>query len=157
MDIILSKVFDFLEADGWTVVESDEVENTLEAIFYGREEKFGFVSTYRPNERQLIFYSICPFEVPQERLVAVMELLTRVNVGIPIGNFELDLEEYFVRYKTSCAIENAAFTLEIFRPLIYANVYITESYIPAIREVMNESNPRVVADKYDLIVAGGGA
>jgi hypothetical protein len=149
----LSRVFDFLETDGWAVVESDEEENTLEAIFNGKEDQFGFVVTYRPDERQLVFYSICPFEVPKERSYAVMELLTRVNIGIPIGNFELDLDDDFIRYKTSSAIENAAFTLEVIRPLIYANVFLTEAYIPAIREVMGGANPNVTAVKYDAIVA----
>lgn len=70
-----------------------------------------------------------------------MELLTRLNIGIPIEYFELDPDDDFIRRQTGCAIDITALTLEDIRPLIYANVFLTETYVLAFREVVGGANP----------------
>ena len=45
------------------------------------------------EDERLVFYSTMLDAVPKDRLVAVMELVTRANFGLPVGNFELDLDD----------------------------------------------------------------
>lgn len=53
----------------------------------------------------IVCYSVLPEPIEPLRYVAVMEFLTRANYGLIDGNFELDLADGEVRFKTSCRIE----------------------------------------------------
>lgn len=51
------------------------------------------------GESDFICYTVLHFDVPEERLTAMAEYTTRVNHGLPNGNFELDFETGILDYK----------------------------------------------------------
>lgn len=53
------------------------------------------------RERSICTYAILPEKVPRERRADAMEFVTRANYGINLGNFELDLRDGEVRFKSS--------------------------------------------------------
>ena len=91
-----------------------------------------------------MFYSVIPVTAPEGRRIAVAELLTRANYGMLIGNFELDLDDDEIRYKTSIDMEGVVTTSPedrsvstlLWKSLVYANVLTSDQYLPAIKSVV---------------------
>lgn len=68
----------------------------------------------------LLFYALAPFKVPEDARMAVAEFITRANYGMRIGNFELDLRDGEVRYKSSLDFEGATLTPALIQHTIYS-------------------------------------
>ena len=66
----------------------------------------------------------------------VAELLTRVNHGMILGNFEMDYADGEVRYKTSAYLEEITPSKDLFHTLVYTNLLVMDKYLPAIMSVI---------------------
>lgn len=53
------------------------------------------------DETTVLFYTVFPIKIPEERRTAVAEYLCRANYGLYHGNFEIDFRDGEVRYKTT--------------------------------------------------------
>ena len=81
----------------------------------------------------------------------VAEFITRVNYGMVIGNFEMDYEDGEMRYKTSIDIEGTELAASMIRQLVYANLVITDRYLPGImRVIYSDESPVDVLDSIEL-------
>lgn len=87
----------------------------------------------REEHAQVVFYSVCPFPATSGQRSAVMELITRINYGIVVGNFELDLDDGEIRYKTS-VVGEAPSGRELAAALT-ANATMFDAHVPALRTV----------------------
>lgn len=58
------------------------------------------------EERQLAVYGVVPVPADPPQLPALAELITRINFGLVIGNFELDYDGGEIRCKTSVDLED---------------------------------------------------
>jgi hypothetical protein len=85
---------------------------------------------------QFIFYSVCPVNVPENKRLSVAEFITRANYGLLIGNFELDLVDGEVRFKTSIDVKDDRLSSALFQPLVYTNVVMMDRYLPGIMAVI---------------------
>ncbi len=99
------------------------------------------VQTYE-TPRQVIVYSICPLEIPVEWRVPSNEFITRANFGMILGNFEMDLDDGEIRYKTSEQLGDQALTDERFKPLVLGNLAMMAKYLPGIAAVAQGAAPR---------------
>lgn len=89
------------------------------------------------EERQLIlFYSICPLVVPPEKRTEMASFLARANYGLAVGNFELDLADGEIRYKTSLTVEAGDVSPTLVRRLARVNALAMERYLPSIAAVI---------------------
>jgi hypothetical protein len=66
----------------------------------------------------------------------VADFLTRANYGLIVGNFEMDLNDGEVRYKTSIDVEGDELTPALLRNLAYTNVKTMDRYLPGLMSVM---------------------
>jgi hypothetical protein len=85
-----------------------------------------------------IFYSVAPIEIPVKKRRLASEYLTRANFGLVYGSFELDFESGLVRGKTSIDVEDDRLSYELFRPVVWANVFMMERYLPGLQAVVLE-------------------
>lgn len=74
--------------------------------FAGTQHTFRCVLEAHESLKQILFYVLAPESVPPEKRVAVMAFITRANYGMRIGNFEMDLDDGEVRYKTAIDLEH---------------------------------------------------
>jgi len=88
------------------------------------------------GERQLLVYCLSPVSVPTERRLAAAEFLTRANYGMAVGNFELDMLDGEVRFKTSLDSGGAPLAAEHMRPLIDVALQMMRDYLPGLRAVI---------------------
>lgn len=88
------------------------------------------------EDERLVFYSTMLEPAKKGRRAAVMEFLTRANFALPVGNFELDLDDGEVCFKTSLDLEDVELTDAMCRNLIDTNLMVTGVYYDALQSVM---------------------
>jgi hypothetical protein len=128
-----------LTGEGWDVEPLESDEPTFRARVGGESGDWLVYGIVRDGHR-LLFYSGGGF-VPEERRAAAMELVTRANWGLPVGNFELDLDTGELNFKTSVDLEDVEPSDALLRHLVLTNVYTFDQYRPAIEAVVRGENP----------------
>lgn len=103
--------------------------------FEGESGKWPFLVSTREQYAQVMFYSIAPEETEAPRRAAMAELLARINWNLVIGNFEMDMSDGEVRFKTSVDVEDIGAHSTLLRNLAQANVLTMDRYLPTVRAV----------------------
>jgi hypothetical protein len=125
----------FFEQDGWPAVTVPG-SGALQITYQGQHGNWVCYAQARDDSSQFAFYSVCPIKAPELRRVMVSEFITRANYGLIIGNFELDLDDGEIRYKTSIDVEQAELSPALMQPLVYANVWTMDRYLPGLMSVI---------------------
>ncbi|MGK0275065.1 MAG: hypothetical protein ACI9N0_001446 [Ilumatobacter sp.] len=99
---------------------------------------FLFISTDE-REHRCSVHSMAPFFVDEARRRDVMELFTRINNDVVIGNFDLDLDNGQASFRTSIDVEGSRLSIELLSQLIAANVAAYNMYLPALEAVIEVS------------------
>ncbi len=98
------------------------------------------------SERSIVrFLTILEGKVPDARRRDVMEYLTRANYGLLLGNFELDLSDGEVRFKTAVDTEDQEFTYVQYQNLLYVSVAMMDRYFPGLQKVLQGTHDPVAA------------
>lgn len=91
-------------------------------------------------ERAVVrFLTFVEGKVPEHRRRDVMEFLTRANYGLLLGNFELDLSDGEVRFKTAHEAESGTLTHAQFQNNLYLSVALMDRYFPGLQRVIQGS------------------
>ncbi len=147
---IIDAVVEFFGDDGWTVDRLDG-QVAVRVMFRGEHGEWPCYAQAREADRQLVVYSACPVAVPPDRRLAVAEMITRCNFGLLIGNFELDMNDGELRFKTGLDVEQTELTGHLIRPLVYANVLSMDRFLPAIlRVIYGGESPLDLASEFGL-------
>jgi hypothetical protein len=123
----------FFEDKGWTVRELED--GSLALTFDGQHGRWRCRMFLDESLGQLSFYSILPELVPADRRAAVVEFVTRANVELILGNFELDLDRGELRFKTSIDVEGDRLTAALLTHVVHANVLSMDRYLPGLARV----------------------
>ena len=126
---------DFLDADGWHPQYVEEGDY-FRMSFRGRNGEFRVVARVRGDFDQLMVYAFAPLAAPEETRPAVCEFVARANYGMRIGNFELDLNDGEIRYKSSLDFEDVGLTPIMIRNVIYPAAQTVDRYFPGIIAVV---------------------
>jgi hypothetical protein len=125
----------FLEEDEWYPQRLDE-KHVYRMGFNGKNARVACFAQIRMELEQFLFYVIAPMKVPEPDRLAVAEYLTRANYGLRIGNFELDLRDGEVRYKSSLDFEGSELTAAWIERAIYPAVQTMDRYLPGLMSVL---------------------
>ena len=146
---IFEVVEQFFIEDEWYYVRLNG-QTLLQANFSAKNGRLNcFAQT---NEEQFIFffYTICPVNVAEDRRMLAAEFLTRANYGLKVGNFEMDMDDGEVRFKTSIDVEKAELSRVLVSNLVYANVWSMDRYLPGILSVIYGSEtPQQAIEKIE--------
>ncbi len=113
--------------------------------FRGQSGEWAFFAQAREEQSQVVFYSRASLQVDVPRRLALAEFLTRSNYGVIIGNFEMDLKDGEVRFKTSMDIEGGELTPPMIHNLVGTNVRMMDRYLPGIFAVAQEGKDPIEA------------
>ena len=102
----------------------------------GKNGVFRAFARIRPDIEQFMFYILTPHKAAQTVRSEVMAFITHVNYGLRIGNFEMDVEDGEVRYKSSIDFDGEPLTFNLIRNTIYPAVHTMDSYWPGLKQVM---------------------
>lgn len=131
MTTILDAAVTFFEQDDWSYSRSGE-QPILQLGFQGDNGSWICYAEAREEHEQFVFYSICPANVPEGKRPAVAEFLTWANYGLVIGNFEMDLDDGEIRYKTSLDVGGTELSVPLVKNAVYMNVLMMDRYLPGI-------------------------
>lgn len=139
---LLDTVKQFFDEDDWPYDENEE-QSRLYTGFSTTDDVAWRCRAIADEERQMvIFFSHAPNNAPYESRPEMIEFLTRANYGLLIGNFEMDINDGEIRYKTSLDLRDTTLTTEMVRNIVYNNVFTMKRYLPGIEAVIaGESTP----------------
>ena len=124
----------FLDEDGWFPAPIDGT-TAFRSGFNGDSGKFRVITHVNVELEQLYIYVMAEVNVPEETRSAVSEFVTRANYGMRIGNFELDLNDGEVRYKSSLDFEGHELPNRLISNAIYPAVTTMDRYFPSLMRV----------------------
>jgi len=134
------KVFDlllkYLTEDGWTPQKLED-KFILRMGFKGRNGHFTCFAQIAGEYDQFIFYACSPLATPEDKRLEIAEYLIRANYGMRIGNFEMDMSDGEIRYKSSFDFEGFEPPNILFRNSIYPAVNMMDKYLPGIMAVLS--------------------
>jgi hypothetical protein len=139
MRIVVGKIYAALLQffDEWFFAQNDE-ETFLRLWYDGKNGKWDAYAQAREEQEQFVFYSIYPKTVSEGRRSAMAELLTRINYGLVLGNFELDYADGEVRYKTSIDVEHSELTADLIKPVVFANLGTMDRYWASLTAILED-------------------
>lgn len=104
----------------------------------GSNGRWVCIAHCREADDRFVFYSIGLAATPVERRAALAEFVTRANFGMVVGNFELDMDDGEVRYKTSIDVEGDRLSTALLHQLVRVNLEMMDKYLPGLYAVANE-------------------
>ena len=153
MGQIFNAVVDFLTDDGWkyTILEEDQDLLALTLSFKGKSGSWQCFSIVDEEKHWLRFYSILPVHVPEDKRADIIEFMTRANYGLMLGNYEMDMNDGEVRFKTSIDGEGGELTKPMIDNLLRSNLISMDRYFPGLMAVLYSD--RTPADIYEDIAS----
>lgn len=134
MGRILEGIKIFFTEDDWKFTEI-EGRGAIRMGFSGDNAQWNCFAQAREEQEQIVFYSVAAFQIPEERRTEAALFIARANYGMIIGNFEIDLGDGEVRYKTAADFEGTELTSALIKPLVYANVLTMDRYVKGLMAV----------------------
>lgn len=133
----ISVVKDFLKSQNWQFSQIDG-KNVILFGINGKNGNFQCIADLIDDEieKRFVFFSVCGVNAPLEKKNAMLELINALNSKLLFGNFEMDLEEGEIRFKTSISYKNFKLNHEILEEIIMTNIVIMDRSLPAIMGLM---------------------
>lgn len=133
-----------------TTTDATDVINSLDVHHFSmhisnQQLNWGCLIRIIEAHQLIAVYSILPIDIPKPLLPVILTLVSRINYDLIIGNFELDLNDGELRFKTSLDAEASPFTLSAFRHLLYSNFSVVSRYFTAFEQALTESKGIVEA------------
>jgi hypothetical protein len=125
----------YLSEKGYHFSRRGEAES-LQSSFSAENGTYSvFIDT---NEEQALVgvFVYAPTKVPERNRRAVMEYLTRLNYGLRLGGFELDLNDGEVRYTQNMDIEGATLTNAMLLNMLHFALDVMDQYYPGLMRVI---------------------
>jgi hypothetical protein len=140
-----------LAEEGWTV-DAHEADGWIGVPIDGSTARFLLAVQALEEPGQVVVYGLVPPLVPEEQRTEAALLVARMNRGMILGNFELDLDDGELRFKASVEPGDAPLDRSLLRPLLSVAAAMTDRYLPAIEAV----NSGTAADEAIRLVESGG-
>ena len=136
MASLLDVAKQFFDEESWRYQEIQD-QDILTVAFKGESGQWSCYVQAQDQRNLLVFYSISPTRPEQDKILPMCEYLTRVNYNMALGNFEMDMEDGEIRFKTSIDVTDDELTLANVRQLVYSNLLTMDRYLPGIQAVAN--------------------
>lgn len=151
---LLDEVMSLLDTEGLqpasTHIHTDdgshaEAIHSLQMAIQGKHGSWQCMIRVFSQTQRIVVYSLLPDVVPDSERLRLAQMLSRINYGLVLGNFELDLDDGEVRYKTSLDAEDMTLNLTILRNLVYGNFFGMDLYIRALQTALQNPEDPVEA------------
>lgn len=127
---MLAIAAEVLDEHGWDYEELDD-DSALGWSMSGPDGSWSSFALAREDEGRFAVYSALGERIPAQLRADAAELVARANWGLPVGNWELDMDDGTVRFKTSIDIAADRLSLGLARRAIERNLAVVDAYIAA--------------------------
>lgn len=138
MATLFSTLQAFFAQFDWSV-QVDKARHLLTMRYHGQNGDWSCYARVREAQHQFAFHSLYPQRIPQERRVEMALFITLANFGMIIGNFEMDLSDGELRFKTSIDVEGDRLTPALIGQMVFANLFMMDKYYPGIDQVIHSA------------------
>lgn len=138
---LLAAVIEALRARGVRFQEVEADPPTLRLGHEGRSGRWAWYVRVDPEDRVVAVFSVFPWDAAPERRAAACECLTRINSGLALATFELDLADGEILCRTAVSARGAALSPALVEGLIEGNLQAMDVYFPALVEVLAGGEP----------------
>jgi hypothetical protein len=129
---LLQRFADLLETEGLAFDRHDEA-NALRIDYEGSEAEWGCIVQAWEDDRVIVCYSVSPLRPTDQTMAQTAEFLHRVNIGLLIGNFEIDLGDGETRLKTSVGLgPTEPWSDDLARVILHTNLAVMDHYVRAL-------------------------
>ncbi|WP_439638163.1 YbjN domain-containing protein [Spirulina sp.] len=132
--MLLKATKSILEKQAWQFHELSNA--TIRLDVNGQAATWSTMVKCINEHQQIIIYSICPNKATVDKLIVIQEFLTRANFGLKFGNFELDLSDGEVRFKTSIQFAGMVEPEAMIEECLSLNIVTFDRYLPGLLQVM---------------------
>ena len=126
-DVVLA----FFADDGWDVRPA-EGATRLDTRFSGEHGEFACSAATEEEDHIFIFHVLAELRADK---AALIELVTRLNCGLYLGGFELDLRSDELRFKTSLDVTDDRLSPALVRNAVYAACMTMDRHWPAFTQL----------------------
>jgi hypothetical protein len=132
--VLLDAAVEFFEASDW-VAERHPEDQMLRATFEGQNGPFTCYAIGYDDQDRLGFYAVLPGEVADGHRNEVALLLSMLNYGLVIGNFEIDHGSGEVRFRAGIDVEGGVLTATMVKSMASMACLSLDFYRAAIEAV----------------------
>lgn len=125
----------FLDSQQWQFTQI-EGKNVLLFGIDGKNGNFQCIADLIEEEKRFIFFSIYGANTPLDKRQLMLELLNALNYRLFFGNFEMDLENGEIRFRTSILFNNIELNQNFIEELIMINIITMDKGLPSIKGLM---------------------
>jgi hypothetical protein len=133
---LMDTVREALDEDGYSHLANPDGPG-IHVSLHGTHAVYTAFFFANEETRVLRCYLRCPFLVPRDARPPMSEAVTRANYGLPLGNFEMDLGDGEVRFKTSVDVEGGRLVPLMVRNMLAASMACCDRYYPAFMRVIH--------------------
>lgn len=127
-EIAAEQKWNIQEWEGMIKIDADSENGTWQTFCKIMEE-----------EKRFCYYSLCPVNVPADRIPYMAQVLTRINYGLKVGNFEMDYDTGEVHFKTYVDFYGEEDVKKAVSQCIYANIMCFDRYFPKLLHAIHGS------------------
>ena len=108
-----------------------------------------FIHSHEDARRIFVYTRPQDMRIPLSRIGALSDFLSRANYGLPLGNFEIDMNDGEINFKNSLDISDGQLTSKMVQTLIVFSLECVNRYLPGIREVIAGADPKTAIEAID--------
>lgn len=132
---IYDAMVEWFREDQWNFQESEE-RSFISMGVDGANANWRCFAQADEEREIFLFYAVSPVRVPEGKRMEVAEFVTRANYAMRIGNFELDLNDGELRYKTSVDVEGSTELKPLIRQCVAACISTADQYFPGFAGIL---------------------
>ena len=125
-----------LREDEWYFTRSEAYPNQLDLPVNGRNARLSCCFRVNPERDLIAFYVYISSKTPEGRRKETMEYITRVNVGLYLGNYEMNVETGEIQFKVSMDAEGGSVSTTMIKNMMDAAISMADRYHNGLMEVM---------------------
>jgi hypothetical protein len=147
MESVIEKLAEFLGSRGWKCsVEADR--SLIQTGANGKNGRWPCIAIGGSENRDLVFLSLFPVNIPTEKRPVVAELLARINYRLSHGCYEMDFEDGELRFRTSIPAVQGEDQGGLLEYLVFANLCTFDNHFGTIMKVLyTEISPKKALEK----------
>ena len=133
------------------------VESPVMAIFRMpigmKNTKADCIIDIRIPDKIVAIFVICPVSIPENGRKRLSEFITIANYGLILGNFELDMDDGELRFKTTFIYNEEDQSATLFNQHWFNALFMMDKYFPGVMAVLFAGlEPRVAISQINNVI-----
>lgn len=108
-----------------------------------------FIHAHDERSRLLVYLRPQGLLIEPQHYNSMADYTTRANYGLPLGNFEFDMNDGELNFKNSVDIGGATLVSAMVKTLLLFGVETVNRYLPGIRAVLQGTPPKQAIEAID--------